>query len=169
MCLEVRPELPEHRQAIYELHVAAFPDDTEARLVECLRASAEDLISLVALQGEELIGHILFTPVSVYGADDARLAGLAPLAVLPRRQRSGVGKALVHAGLHRCVDAGYGAVFVLGMPGYYRKFGFGAALQYGLRCEYEAPDDAFMALELRPLYLSTVSGTVRYDDAFANF
>ena len=89
-----------------------------------------------------------------------------PLAVLPERQRSGIGSELVRSGLERCKEIGYGAVVVLGHPGYYPRFGFVPASRFGLRYEFEVADDVFMAFELLPGYLDEQSGTVRYHDAF---
>jgi len=60
----------------------------------------------------------------------------------------------------------YGAVVVLGHPSYYPRFGFKPAMGYGLSCEYDAPREAFMVIELKPSYLSGVSGEVVYHEAF---
>jgi putative acetyltransferase len=81
----------------------------------------------------------------------ARVAGLGPMAVLPDRQRRGIGSRLVRAGLDACRHLGYEAVVVVGHPAYYPRFGFSRAGAFGLRFESaEVPDEAFMALELRP-------------------
>ena len=165
--MHIRIELPRDRQAVFAVHVAAFETGAEACLVDELRDSAADFISLVALFDKAVVGHILFTPVSLDSDPDARIMGLAPMAVLPERQGSGIGSKLVASGLHRCSDAGYAAVVVLGHPEYYPKFGFVPASQFGLGCEYDVPDEVFMALELRSAYLAAVNGTVRYDKAFA--
>jgi putative acetyltransferase len=94
--------------------------------------------------------------------------GLAPLAVTPARQRSGVGSALVRSGLEECARRGFGAVIVLGHASYYPRFGFVPASRFGIRGEYNVPDDVFMATELVPGFLAGKSGTIRYHPEFAN-
>ena len=71
--------------------------------------------------------------------------GLAPMAVLPARQRGGIGSALVRAGLDACRQLGCTTVVVLGHPAYYPRFGFQPASRFALGCEYDVPDEAFMA------------------------
>jgi len=75
---------------------------------------------------------------------------------------------LIGAGLERCRALGGAAVAVLGHPTYYPRFGFVPAKRFALRCQYEVPEEAFMALALRPGNLDGVSGTVRYQAAFAS-
>jgi putative acetyltransferase len=93
--------------------------------------------------------------------------GLAPMAVLPAEQRRGVGSALVQAGLDRCRQLPCGAVVVLGHPAYYPRFGFSPASRFGVTCEYDVPDEVFMAMELEPGFLRDKPGTIRYHPAFA--
>src|SRR5437762_2911415 len=76
--------------------------------------------------------------------------GLAPMAVLPREQRRGIGSALVRAGLDRCKQSGFSAAVVLGHPAYYPRFGFTPASRFAIKSEYDVPDEAFMALEFEP-------------------
>ena len=94
--------------------------------------------------------------------------GLAPMAVLPERQRQGIGSALVREGLSAIERMGADAVVVLGHPAYYPRFGFKPAATYGLRSEYDVPDDVFMALELRPGVLEDIKGKVKYAPAFSS-
>ena len=56
---------------------------------------------------------------------------------------------------------------VLGHPSYYPKFGFAPASQYGIKSEYDVPDDVFMARELKPNALKDAKGTVKYHPAYA--
>lgn len=95
------------------------------------------------------------------------ILGLAPMAVAPSHQRQGIGSALVRAGLERCRALGSGAVVVLGHPAYYPRFGFSPSVHFGIRSEYEVPEEAFMVLELQPGFLRGISGTVQYHAAFA--
>jgi putative acetyltransferase len=178
----IRDERDEDREAVHAVNVVAFGTPAEADLVDRLRRDADSYISLVAEADGRVIGHILFTPVTVSnrpridaqpeGQSNAqtdpqlRLIGLAPMAVATEYQRQGVGTALVGEGLARCAQAGYGAVVVLGHPGYYPRFGFRPAATYGLDSEYDSPPEAFMAIELQPGCLTHISGRVSYHRAF---
>lgn len=164
----IRAERRNDKAAIYEVNVAAFESSGEAELVEALREQAEPIISLVAEDGEAVVGHIMFSPVSLSTDPELRVMGLAPMAVTPAHQRQGVGLALVRAGLERCKEMGFSAVVVLGHPEYYPRFGFLQASRFGLHCEYEAPEEAFMALELKPGALDGKHGVVKYHAAFSN-
>jgi len=154
--------------AVAAVHRAAFGQPNEATLVDRLRASAHPQVSLVARLADRIIGHIFFSPVELAGAPDLRAMGLAPVGVVPEWQRSGVGDGLVRAGLDACRALGARAVVVLGHPAYYPRFGFVPAARFGLRCEYDVPDEAFMALELVPGSLTGAAGMVRYAPAFAD-
>ena len=157
----IRPEEPGDIDAIHHVHAQAFGQPQEAQLVAALRAAGKALISLVALEEERVVGHILFSPVSVTTKPDGwRAAGLAPLAVLPAWQRRGIGAELMRAGLQACHDAGLALVVVLGGH-YYARFGFARASDAGLENEYGA-DEHFMALPLQEGALQRVSGLVCY-------
>ncbi len=165
----VRSEAETDVAAVREVHVAAFDTPEEAALVDALRGHSEPLISLVAVIGGVVVGHVMFSPVSLEGHRDLKLMGLAPLAVLPAHQRTGVGSALTSAGLGRCGELGAGAVVVLGHPCYYPRFGFEPADARGIGCQFEAPPEAWMVLELEPGYLRGASGVVRWHAAFDGF
>jgi putative acetyltransferase len=162
----IRPERADDRAAIARVHTLAFPSDEEARLVDRLRDAGHARVSLVAEVGGEVVGHVVFSPVSVDPSAGAGTGvGLAPLAVVPAHQRRGVGSRLVEEGLAACRAAGYSFVVVLGYPGYYARFGFRRAGAAGLGNEYGA-DEEFMVLELRPGGLPP-GGVVRYGREFA--
>lgn len=167
--ITVRTENPEDYAEVRRVNEAAFGRPEEATLVEALRAAARPFVSLVAVEGGRVVGHISFSPVSVEG-DGAALEGmgLAPMAVLPEYQRRGIGSLLVGEGLRECRRAGHAFVVVLGHPDYYPRFGFRRASERGLRCEYEVPDEAFMVAELRPGALDGVRGVVKYHEAFGS-
>jgi putative acetyltransferase len=160
----VRPESPGDIGAIRAVNLAAFETSLEADLVDALRAQASPVVSLVAEQGGTIVGHILFSPVTLADHPEARIGGLAPMAVAPQTQRRGIGSALVRAGLDAC--AMFDAVVVLGHADFYPRFGFVPASRFGLRCEYDVPDEVFMAHELRPGALAGKRGTIRYHPAF---
>jgi len=164
--MRIREERPDDRDAIRAVNEAAFGTPAEADLVDALREQARPFISLVAEQNGQVVGHIAFSPLALPGRGGLRVMALAPMSVQPRRQRGGVGSALVRAGLEACQQLGIGAVVVLGHPAYYPRFGFAPASGFGIRSDYPAPDEAFMLLELVPGYLDGVSGTVKYHPAF---
>lgn len=164
----VRAEIPGDIPAIQRINDLAFAQPNEALLVDALRRAAGTYLSLVAEQGGQVVGHLLFTKVRVEsdaGSWDA--LGLAPMAVLPERQRQGIGSQLVRSGLDACVRHGYTVVVVLGHPSYYPRFGFVPAVTKGLRCEYPVPDEAFMVAELAPGALDGRTGLVKYRPEFA--
>jgi len=164
----VRDEKEQDQKAVHALNVAAFETAAEANLVDMLRAQAHPVISLVAEKNNTVVGHILFSPVSLSGHPDLKIMGLAPMCVAPQHQRQGIGTALVRAGLARCRKSGFGAVVVLGHPEYYPRFGFLPAKRLGIDCEYDVPEDVFMLIELQPAYLRGVSGIIKYHAAFSN-
>ncbi|MDP6651962.1 MAG: N-acetyltransferase, partial [Gammaproteobacteria bacterium] len=108
--MNIRPEQDADKDAVYAVNAAAFPGNDEAELVNKLRESAQPLISLVAEDKGCVVGHILFTPVSLGGDNSLTLMGLAPMAVLPKYQKQGIGTALVETGLTNCERLGAGAV-----------------------------------------------------------
>ena len=168
MNVQIRPETEADRTAVFGINAAVFPTDAEARLVDSLRASADPLVSLVAVEDEDVVGHIMFTPVTLAPFDDLRLMGLAPMAVSPSVQRTGIGTELVKAGLQRCGELGVGAVAVLGHPEYYPRFGFLPSTQWGIKSEYDVPEDGFMLFELSADYLRDRHGIISYHKAFAD-
>ena len=161
----IRSEQVEDRQAVHAVNTEAFGREDEAELVDTLRRQAHPLISLVAEEDNAVVGHIMFTPVSLSDYH-ALLMGLAPMAVVPFRQRTGIGSALVRTGLGACKRLGAHAAFVLGHPQFYPRFGFSPAADFGIACEYNVPHEAFMVIELVPGALRAVSGTVSYHPAF---
>ena len=165
----IRPEQPKDFAAVRDLNLAAFPNAAEANLVDELRANAKAALSLVAVQDNRIVGHILFSPVTLESNDGERpVLGLAPMAVLPEVQRQGVGSLLVTTGLTHCKRAGVGSVIVLGHPDYYPRFGFEKASQFGVGCQYDVPDECFMLVELAEGASARISGIARYQPEFAN-
>jgi putative acetyltransferase len=162
---KIRDESAADREAIREVNRRAFGGEAEARLVDRLRDDETVVASLVAVDSGIVVGHVLFSelPIETPGGV-VPAAALAPLAVVPERQRQGIGSALVWRGLEACRARGRAAVVVLGHPGYYPRFGFAADLARSLRAPYAG--EAFMALELVPGSLAG-GGTVRYPDAFS--
>jgi len=166
MALIIRRETPADRQAVFEVNAAAFETSSEADLVEALRVRAQPTVSLVAELDERIVGHIFFSPVIADADESIRIMGLGPMAVAPEHQDKGIGSKLVRAGLDACRELGVQAVVVLGHPRYYPRFGFEPASRFGICCEYDVPDDTFMALELEAGSMRALTGRVRYHEAF---
>lgn len=185
--MTIRTESPSDVHAVRAVNERAFGGRLEANLVDALRREADPFISLVAEDGGLVVGHICFTPVSLIREKDSEgaaepkarslrarkgtmnrpvVAGLGPMAILPERQREGIGSVLVREGIARCRDRHFDAIVVLGHPSYYPRFGFAPASRFGIRSEYDVPDDAFMAIELHPSALADTRGIVRYHPAF---
>jgi putative acetyltransferase len=163
---EIRHAVPADSAAIRSVVHAAFRRDDEARLVERLRGDGDLIVELVAIAGRGVVvGHVGFSHLPIWSADGAvtRAAALAPLAVLQRHQRTGIGSALVRIGLEACDAAGVAGIVVLGEPAFYGRFGFSAALASRLDAPFSG--EAFMALELSPGALRG-GGKVRYAGAF---
>ncbi len=160
--LVVRDERPDDREAVFATHAAAFERPDEAELVDRIRANGHARIALVAELETVLVGHILFSPVTLQCADGAVDGlGLAPLAVAPANQRAGIGGALVRAGLARCRALATPYVVVLGHPEYYPRFGFTNASAHHVDNEYGATE-AFQVLELVPGGLPARGGLALY-------
>ena len=164
----IRLEQPGDEAAVRTVNEHAFEGPEEARIVDRMRERGKALISLVATAGEQVVGHILFSQVTLERPrDDLRLIGLAPMAVMPEFQRQGIGSMLVEAGLRHCRELDFDAVIVLGHPDYYPRFGFSRASAFGLSNEY-GEDDAFMVQELQTGSLQGVQGVVRYAPEYAS-
>jgi putative acetyltransferase len=150
------------------LNRRAFGQEEEADLVDRLRESCAESLSLVAVSDHRVVGHILFTPARIE-ADDRTIEGmgLAPMAVLPKHQRRGIGSRLVKAGLSRLQDAQCPFIIVLGHTDYYPRFGFVPASRHDIRCEFDAPDEAFMILVLNQSEMEGISGVAKYRPEFA--
>jgi putative acetyltransferase len=153
----------EEHSVIHSINKTAFGSQDEADLVDELRAEGAVLVSLVAEIQEQIVGHILFSRMSIETTGGpVQAAALAPMAVLPEHQRRGIGGRLVRHGLNLLRDQGEQIVIVVGHPNYYPRFGFSS--QKALKGPF--PQDAFMAMELSPGALEGVRGTVRYPAAF---
>ena len=163
----IRPERLEDCAAVRRVNELAFKGPNEAALVDALRAARAVVLSLVAVEQGDIVGHILFTPVEIAsGSESVAAVGLAPMAVLPSHQGRGIGSELVRQGLAELRRADHDIVVVLGHPEYYPRFGFRRASGYDVRWERAAPDEAFMLLELRSGALRGRGGIARYHRAF---
>lgn len=168
--LTIRPEQPADHEQVFHVNELAFGQPDEARLVQALRRSPAFIpeLSLVAVEDDRVVGHILFSRIAVRSGTTAHEAlALAPMAVLPARQRVGVGSSLVKRGLADARRLGHGVVILVGHPEYYPRFGFVPGEPLGIRPPFEVSPGAFMVLELQPNALAGIRGEVEYPSEFA--
>ena len=158
-------EDPRERSAVYAISEAAFCRADEADLIVRLRNEGVVLLSLVAEVDQQLVGHIVFSRMSIETRNGSVPAvALAPVAVLPSHQRRGIGESLIRRGLDVLRSRDEQIVIVLGHPDYYPRFGFSS--EAASLIESPFPPEAFMAIELRPGALRGIRGSVRYPAAF---
>lgn len=158
--MSVRVAHPEDAPAIRQLLASAFPSSAEADLVDRLRLDGDVAVELVAIDGAQVVGHVL---LSVLGGPIRALA-LAPVAVAPERQGTGIGHTLIEAAHRQAAAEGWEAIFVLGEPAYYGRFGYSVEAARPFDSLYSGP--WFMLLPLRAP-LPATGGTVAYPSAFA--
>ena len=165
MDIKICTEAARDMEQVRNLVGAAFPTDAESKLVDALRANGKATISLVAVNGEEVLGHILFSPVTTTPPSEAKGIGLAPVAVRPEAQAQGIGSKLIREGLRLCQELGFDYCVVLGDPKYYQRFGFEKASPFGIRNEYGA-DSEFMVIHFSD---RSVAGLVQYASEFGMY
>jgi len=162
----IRSENSTDYDQVFKLNSYAFERKDEAILIDKIRQSDSFVpqLSLVAESDNSIVGHILFTKVKI---NNEELLALAPMAVIPGKQKDGISKLLIENGISIAKDLGFRAVLVLGHPDYYKKFGFTTASDYGIKAPWaNIPDDAFMAIELFDGALNNISGVVDYGEIF---
>jgi putative acetyltransferase len=166
--ITIRGEASSDLQEIRIVIQSAFGQTEEADIVDKLRQDCPNRILLVAASENQVVGQVLFTPVTIQAKERIITGmGLGPMAVLPGFQRQGMGSQLVRAGLALIKKRKYPFVIVLGHPTYYPRFGFVPASRYGIRSEYESvPDEAFMILLLDRAAPESVSGVAKYRPEF---
>jgi putative acetyltransferase len=145
----IRDETERDLAAIRTVHRLAFGGEGEGSLVDALRRSGEAVLSLVAEWESQIVGHVLLSRLEA----PMRALALAPVGVLPEHQRRGIGSALIRTALERAQGEAWEAVFVVGEPAYYRRFGFGVEAARGYACTYAG--DFFMVRALGTVALPT--------------
>lgn len=156
--LTVRGEGLADAAAIRALHLRAFGEDSPGALVDDLREAGSCVISIVAVQADRIVGHVLFSRIEA----PMPALTLAPVGVCPSVQRIGIGSLLIREGLRQAEQSGWQAVFVLGDPAYYERFGFKAAAVKGYSSPYRGP--GFMVQLLNKT--APTSGTLIFPTAF---
>ena len=156
----IRDEKQTDSEAIHELVAAVFRRPDEAVLIDRLRSDGACAISLVAVKGDEIVGHVLFSRMTA----PFRALGLGPVSVKANRQRAGIGCQLVRTGLDQARAGGWQGVFVVGDPKFYSRFGFDPDLASGFMCRYSGPHLMALALGRE---LPTRAGVIEYASAFA--
>jgi len=164
--IEIREEHADDIAAVRDLNRRAFGQDQESNIVDALRANGAALLSLVATLNDQVVGHIMYSPVSIEG--NVTGAALGPMALLPEHQRQGIGSKLIETGNQKLKDAGYPFITVVGHADYYPRFGFRPAGEHGIKCEWDVPDDVFMLLVLDEAKTEGVSGLAKYRHEFSS-
>jgi len=165
MLSKIREERPEDIAAIRAVNRRAFDQEQEGNIVDALRSNGVALLSLVATLNGQVVGHIMYSPITV--GDDVTGAALGPVAVVPEHQRQGIGSKLIEVGNQKLKHAGHPFIIVLGHADYYPRFGFEPASTRGIKCEWEVPDDVFMLLILDQEKMQGVSGLAKYRHEFS--
>ncbi|MCJ8345854.1 N-acetyltransferase [bacterium] len=161
----IRNEIESDIGTVYKINCSAFTTNAEANLVNSLRKNVKPIISLVA-EIDDVLGHIMFSPVTLSNHPDLKMMGLAPMAVHHSNQKTGIGSKLIEEGLKVCKNLGFVAVAVLGHPKYYPKFGFLPSTNFAIQSTYEVPPEVFMILELEQNILKGKTGTIEYHSEF---
>ncbi|KAA9009670.1 N-acetyltransferase [Sphingobium limneticum] len=159
----IRKVTASDKLAIRRVNDLAFGQADEANLVDRLRSDGDALVELIAEADGKVVAHILFSRLFLCGSDVVEAAALAPMAVVPDHQRTGIGSTLVATGIAACRELSVPAIVVLGHPDYYPRFGFSAAAASRIKAPFDGP--AFMALELAPGTLRS-ERVARYAPAF---
>lgn len=162
--IEIREEQPADVDAVREINRQAFAQEQEGRIVDALREAGGVVLALVAIVNGTVVGHILFSSLTV---ESEVGAALGPMAVSPASQRRGIGSQLVAQGIERLRARGCPFIVVIGHPEFYPRFGFGPAAAQGLTCDWELPAEAFMVNVLNPEVGRRLKGRVQYRPEFS--
>ena len=146
----VRPEQGDDFEAVAVVVEAAFGDPLVAQLVENIRTSDRYVpeLALVAVEEEKVVGHTMLSYATLVGDEDQEVLQLSPVAVIPARQRDGIGGALIRAGIEGAKARHEPLVVVLGSPLYYQRFGFEPCRRYAIEPPEPEMEPAFMVLPL---------------------
>jgi putative acetyltransferase len=172
--ISIHPECAGDADQIRAVTKAAFSSSPfghqgEADLIERLRHACPEILSLVAKLGDQVVGHVLFSPVTIQMNNPLSGMGLGPVLVLPGFQRQGIGALLIRRGIEILSERGCLFVCVFGHPTYYPRFGFRSAQQLGIDSEFGgASDGTFQILWLRNHAATLKGAVVRYRPEFSS-
>ncbi|MED7818537.1 MULTISPECIES: GNAT family N-acetyltransferase [unclassified Francisella] len=166
MNINIRYEQLKDQETVYQLIASAFEADDEEKLVRLLHTDHQSLISLVAEVDKTIVGQIVLSKMEAK-TSSINIYGLAPMSVSPEYQNQGIGTKLVEAVIKEAKKNNIDAIFVLGHPSYYPRFGFKPAIEYVIKCQYDVPSDVFMVLDLTNKLDLLKGQTVYYAKEFA--
>lgn len=162
--MQIRDEIPGEEAAIHHLTKIAFDpvemsDGSEPQIVDDLRENGDLALSLVAVEDNQIVGHVAFSPVVIPGSDGTWF-GLGPISVDPERQHQGIGRQLIESGLDRLRALGAAGCVLIGNPAYYSRFGFYSP---GNLTYTEVPPEYVQAFAFGA---DLPAGEIRYSSAF---
>ncbi|MGQ4006452.1 N-acetyltransferase [Francisellaceae bacterium CB300] len=166
MSINIRYEKLEDQELIYSLIDECFESDDEEKLVRLLHTDNQSLVSLVAEVEGKIVGQIILSKMTAENDSNLSIYGLAPMCVAPDYQKSGIGTRLIEKAIVEAKKNKIDAIFVLGHPKYYPKFGFKMTSLYQIKCEYDVPAEVFMALDISGKLVSLKNQTVYYAEEF---
>jgi putative acetyltransferase len=168
MEIRIRQEVQEDYKSVYEINKMAFGQENESKLIEKIRRGPNFVpeLSLVAEKDNEIVGHILFSKMKIVGESEYETLMLAPLAVIPKLQKQGIGGKLIKKGIEKAIELGFDSITVVGHKNYYPKFGFQKASKWSIQSSIEVPDENFMAIELTENALENKAGVVQFPEEF---
>ena len=165
--VDIRSQQPADLPLIEAVNAAAFADHGGTAAFDEFRRDRTDILSLVASAEGRLVGHVLFSPVSMatqHGRVDGM--GLGQLAVDPDWQNQGLGTRLSETGISELRNRHCPFIIVVGHAGYYPRFGFAPGKLHDVQCQWEGvPDETFMVLYLdkNPQEQQRLSGVASFD------
>ena len=142
-----------------------FSNRREHLMVDRLRTSQAYVpqLSLIAEVAGEIVGHLLLTRISIRDGEKCTPSlALAPLSVLPEFQRRGVGSALIHEAHQRARQLGFRSIIVVGIEGYYSRFGYMPLSSYPVRVPFKVRPENCAVVSLCAEGFSGVSGVIEY-------
>ncbi|MED7788920.1 N-acetyltransferase [Francisella sp. 19X1-34] len=165
MNINIRYEQLKDQESVYQLIASSFETDDEEKLVRLLHTDHQSLISLVADIDNTIVGQIVLSKMESK-ASNISIFGLAPMSVAPKYQNQGIGSKLVETVIKEAKKNNIDAIFVLGHPSYYPRFGFKPTSEYQIKCQYDVPSDVFMVLDLTNKLSALKGQTVYYAKEF---
>lgn len=166
MSVNIRHERLQDQESVYQVISESFPTGDEEKLVRLLHTDHQSLISLIAQDSQKIVGQIILSKMTTEINSQLNIYGLAPMCVTPKYQNKKIGTELVNAIIVEAKKNNVDAIFVLGHPNYYPRFGFKPAKEYDIKSEYDVPAEMFMVLDLTEKLGLLKEQTVYYAEEF---